>query len=370
MTESNDKAAPTRSLEGAVNAQDNAVRTPRPEDDVVVRTPRPEDDVVVRTPRPEDDVVPPERSGNAVLKVRSLCKRFGRTQAVSDIGFTLYAGDVLGLVGGNGAGKTTTLRILATVLKPDSGEFELDGFTLKQTLQIRERLGYMPDFLGVYEDLLVCEYLEFFARAYHIDEARLDFRINEVVEFAGLKDVLQRPVEGLSRGMTQRLGLARALIHGPRLLLLDEPASGLDPRARLEFRDMVRHLQRQGKVVIVSSHILADLADMCNKIAIIDRGRLVALEETAHMINRADGDRRYKVTFLARAEDGFKALKEWAGVKDVTWDGSDLVFAFDGSRQAAADLLKALIQQNFVVAGFNELPGSLERAYLNLTQGK
>ncbi|MHB2017015.1 MAG: ABC transporter ATP-binding protein [Candidatus Xenobia bacterium] len=376
-----DDAGVTRKLE---DTDEKPAAPPRPEDDVVVRTPRPEDDVVVRTPRPEDDVVRPEKARTPrpeddlphregqppVLVVKGISKRFGRTQAVADLSFTLYAGDVLGLVGGNGAGKTTSLRILATVLKPDSGEVILDGHDLRQTLAVRERLGYMPDFLGVYEDLLVCEYLEFFARAYHIKEEMLQYRINEVVEFAGLRDVLQRPVEGLSRGMTQRLGLARALIHGPMLLLLDEPASGLDPRARLEFRDMVRHLQRQGKVVVVSSHILADLADMCNKIAIVDKGKLVALEDTTTMINRSNSERRYKVSFVERAEQGMDALKEWPGVHDIQWDGRDLVFGFDGGPPRAAELLKALIQQGLMVAGFNELPGSLERAYLNLTGGR
>ena len=226
----------------------------------------------------------------------------------------------------------------------------------------------MPDFLGVYEDLLVCEYLEFFARAYHIKEEMLQYRINEVVEFAGLRDVLQRPVEGLSRGMTQRLGLA-PLIHGPMPPPLDEPASGLDPRARLEFRDMVRHLQREGKVVVVSSHILADLADMCNKIAIVDKGKLVRGRHHLHdqpLQQRA----ALQGEFVERAEQGMDALKEWPGVHDIQWDGKDLVFGFDGGPPRAAELLKALIQQGLPVVGFNELPGSLERAYLNLTGGR
>ncbi|CAN0495107.1 unnamed protein product, partial [Phaeothamnion confervicola] len=188
--------------------------------------------------------------------------------ALDDVSLTLDPGEIFGLVGPNGAGKSTLLRILATLAKPDSGEVTICGYNLPQVKEIRAVIGFMPDVLGVYDDMLVREYFEFFARATNLAESTRDFAIEETMKAVGVLDRADQPVDGLSRGMKQRLCLGRTILHKPKLLLLDEPASGLDPLARLELREILRGLQRQGATVVISSHVLEDLADICDRIGI------------------------------------------------------------------------------------------------------
>ncbi|MCA9796020.1 MAG: ATP-binding cassette domain-containing protein, partial [Candidatus Eremiobacteraeota bacterium] len=354
-------------------------RTPRPEDDVVPRTPRPEDDVVARTPRPEDDVVPrrprpeddvvPKQGENPILDVQGIRKTYGSKVAVENLSFQLFPGDILGFLGPNGAGKTTTLRILATVLAADSGDATIGGHKLKEVEQVRARVGYMPDFLGVYDDLLVREYLEFFARAYKISPQLREFVIKEALETTRLTSLADNPVDGLSRGQKQRLGLARLLMHDPALLLLDEPAAGLDPRARVELRDILRGLQKKGKAMIVSSHILSDLADFCNKVAILAEGKLLTFKDTKRLIDDLRGTRKLRLKVLGRGDDARKYLEGLPETSEVVWEGDELVFEFQGHDADLVRVHKELFEQGYSVVTFSEDPWDLQDVYLRLTEG-
>src|ERR1700723_2322902 len=211
-----------------------------------------------------------------MIETHDLTKMYGELYALNRLNLTLQQGDVYGFIGPNGAGKTTTMRILATLLNPSWGEATVCGYSIYTgSKEIRRVIGYMPDFFGVYDDMKVVEYLEFFASAYRIKGAARRKICEEVLELVDLTYKRDALVTSLSRGMTQRLGLARTLLHDPQVLLLDEPASGLDPRARIEMRGLLKELQKMGKTILVSSHILPELADICNKIGIIERGQLL-----------------------------------------------------------------------------------------------
>src|SRR5580704_15978362 len=211
-----------------------------------------------------------------MIETRDLTKKYGELFAVDRLTIRLEPGDVYGFIGPNGSGKTTTMRMLATLLTPSWGEATVCGYSIYTgSKEIRRSIGYMPDFFGVYDDMKVTEYLEFFAAAYRITSPNRRKKVNEVLDLVELGYKRDALVTSLSRGMTQRLGLARVLLHEPQVLLLDEPASGLDPRARIEMRNLIKELRRMGKTILVSSHILPELADICNKIGIIERGQLL-----------------------------------------------------------------------------------------------
>lgn len=302
-----------------------------------------------------------------VVRAVGLTKRYLGTTVLNDVSLTVAGGEILGLVGPNGAGKTTLLRILATLTPPDGGSANICGHPLHETREIRGCIGFMPDVLGVYDDMLVREYLEFFARAHHLPAATRDYSIDETMTVVGIHDLAQQPVDGLSRGMKQRLGLARALLHGPRLLLLDEPASGLDPLARLELREILRRLQRKGTSVIISSHVLEDLADICTRIAIIRNGRVEAIDDTDRFIGDR-GTRRMRVRSAIEGDALFAFLTGRAGVDGLRWDGDSVVFRVDDATDAAlARLLAEMIGAGLPVVRFSEEPSTLESAYLNVT---
>lgn len=354
----------------------------------VVRRPRPEDDVVLpeggaRRPRPEDDVVPfrtapgpdphPESvlrpDSEPVLDVRGLTKRYGATLAVNELSLQLYPGDIFGFLGPNGAGKTTTLRMLATVLTPDAGDARIAGHSLRQVAEVRARVGFMPDFLGVYDDLLVREYLEFFARAYKVPAHHRDYVIGEALDTTRLTKLADNPVEGLSRGQKQRLGLARLLMHDPALFLLDEPAAGLDPRARVELADILKGLQKKGKTLIVSSHILSDLADFCNKVGILAHGRLLLFGETRQVVSRLRDTRRVRVRLLARGEECRQYLETYPGVRSVAWQEDQLALEFGGDDPELAALHRSLFEKGFPMVSFADEAWDLQEVYLRLTEG-
>lgn len=309
----------------------------------------------------------PSEVRRPVAQARGLTKRYLGHTVLDDVGFVLEAGEIFGLVGPNGAGKTTLLRILATLVPPDGGEATICGYPLGNVSEVRRRIGFMPDVLGVYDDMLVREYLEFFARAHHLPESTRDFSIEETMTAVGLTSLAEQPVEGLSRGMKQRLGLARALLHGPSLLLLDEPASGLDPLARLELREILRRMQRKGTTVLISSHVLEDLADICDRIGIIRRGILVCVEETSRLIHER-GARRMRVKASSRGEDLYAFLKKNPAILGLRWDNDCLVFRMEGAGDGdLTTLLSSLLAAGFPVVRFNEEPSTLESAYLNVT---
>src|ERR1043166_5019047 len=240
-----------------------------------------------------------------MIETRDLTKKYGELYAIKSIDLNLNRGDLFGFIGPNGAGKTTTMRILATLLNPTWGEAYVGGHSIyTRPKEIRRMIGYMPDFFGVYDDMKVIEYLEFFAAAYRIRGPKRRQVCEEVLDLVELGYKREALVKSLSRGMTQRLGLARVLLHDPEVLLLDEPASGLDPRARIEIRQLLKELRNMGKTIMVSSHILPELADICNKVGIIERGELLFDGDVQSAIRQV----RQHTVYHAAAANGLNHL--------------------------------------------------------------
>lgn len=310
------------------------------------------------------------RDGDPVLRVRELGKSFFNVIAVTHVSFELMPGETLALVGPNGAGKTTTLRMLATLLPPDFGEVSIMGCSARNPFKVRHFIGFMPDVLGVYPEMLVGEYLEFFARAYEIDEHMLNYSIREAVAFTGLESLLGAPTAGLSRGMLQRVSLARALLHDPPLLLLDEPAAGLDPQARSEFRHMLMALRKKGKAAVISSHVLSDLEETCTSIAVMDKGRINANEEMSVFLEKSRKTRTFRVTSTGDQERIFQMLSGRSDISGLRWDGETLLFELAQDHASGAQVLRSLVVEGMQVEGFSEIPLSLEQAYLARTTGE
>src|SRR5437763_10372395 len=253
----------------------------------------------------------------SVVDIQHLRKDYRNITAVKDLSLRLEQGDIFGFIGPNGAGKTTTIKMLATLLRPTSGRALIDGIDVtREPDRVRGIIGYMPDFFGVYDDIKVWEYLDFFAAAYKIPRDRRPQIIDDVLELTDLAGKKEAYVEELSRGMKQRLCLAKTLVHDPKVLLLDEPASGLDPRARVEIKELLKELRRMGKTILISSHILPELADFCNKIGIIEQGELIVSGEVGEIMRQMSGGQLYEVRLPA--EDRPAALTLLAGRPDVT----------------------------------------------------
>ncbi len=306
-----------------------------------------------------------------MIELVHLRRWFGTTRAVDDVSFQVEAGQVFGYIGPNGAGKTTSMRILATVDLPDSGDAFVDGFSVvNDPDRVRRRLGFMPDAFGTYANVNVQEYLDFFARAYGLRGEARRKAVQRVMEFTGLDALADKPTTGLSKGMKQRLGLGRALVHDPPVLVLDEPAAGLDPRARIELREMIRQLARQGKTILISSHILTELAEMCDVVGIIERGKLLAVG-TVESIQRQFGTPQNVVQ--VQVLDGAANLAHWLaqqpGVRDLSVQGCEARFLHEGGAAEAAELLRAMILAGFRVTAFGTRRHSLEDVFMKVTQG-
>jgi ABC-2 type transport system ATP-binding protein len=305
------------------------------------------------------------------IETRALTRRFGKMTAVDHLALQIPQGALYGLIGPNGAGKTTTLRMLAGLLEPSEGQIVLNGAVANHDWRdLRRQIGYMPDFFGVYEDMLVWEYLDFFGRCYGIDAGRRAQVTDELLELVDLSEKREAYVQTLSRGMRQRLCLAHALVHDPKVLLLDEPASGLDPRARVEMRELLRELGAMGKTIVVSSHILSELAELCDSVGIIERGRLIAsgsLEEIRRQVRQG---RTLRLRLLSDPEQAEQVARAQFGVGDVYAVEEGLELQFAGDDAAAADLLAALIASGVRVVSFSEIMSDLEEAFLKLTKGE
>jgi len=305
-----------------------------------------------------------------VIETRDLTKAYGDLHAIHQLDLKLEPGDVFGFIGPNGAGKTTTMRILATLLNPTWGEAYVCGYSIyTRPKEIRRLIGYMPDFFGVYDDMKVIEYLEFFAAAYRIKGAARRKVCQEVLDLVDLGYKRQAFVTSLSRGMTQRLGLARVLLHDPQVLLLDEPASGLDPRARIEIRGLLKELRRMGKTIMVSSHILPELADICNKIGIIERGELLVNSDVAEVMRRV---RRQPVLKIGVADDQQAAARLLEGhesVQQVELDHGVLTVKLAPDVTDYSHLPSLLVQAGHRLTLFKEEEVNLETAFLELTKG-
>jgi len=305
------------------------------------------------------------------IETQGLTRRFGRVAAVENLSLRVPSGALFGLIGPNGAGKTTTLRMLAGLLEPTSGQILLDGQVAKHDwCAMQRQIGYMPDFFGVYEDMLVWEYLDFFARCHDLPAARrrqVTDELLELVDLAGKRDAY---VQTLSRGMRQRLCLAHALVHDPAVLLLDEPASGLDPRARVEMRELLRELGAMGKTIVVSSHILAELAEMCDSVGIIERGRLVASGPLDEISRHVRQGRTLRLKVLSDLDEAEAVLRDQPGVGEVYEVNGFLGVEFLGDEEATAGLLVALVGCGVRLASFGEVTDDLEEVFLRLTQGE
>ena len=314
---------------------------------------------------------------NAIL-TRHLTRQYNTTLAVNDLELQVPSGSLYGLIGPNGAGKTTTLRMLAGLLEPTSGEIRINELSIRQYWrEIQWQIGYMPDFFGVYDDLLVWEYLDFYARCYRLAPERRRRVVPELLELVGLAEKRDAYVHTLSRGMLQRLCLAHALVHEPQVLLLDEPASGLDPRARVEMRELLRELSRMGKTILLSSHILTELAELCDAVAIMERGRLVAsgpVETLRRSASRGAARRTLRLHTLAPVNQVEPLLREFSTITDIfaeeaSEDGARFEIKFNGDDSAAADLVDSLVANGLRVVSLSEKISSLEEAFLNITQG-
>ena len=308
-----------------------------------------------------------------VIETRALVKRYDQDLAVAGVDLVVEAGEIYGLVGPNGAGKTTIMRILATLLAPTAGEVRVCGIdAMAEPVEVRRRIGYMPDFYGVYDDLRSWEYLDFFARCYGVPAAKRATMTNELLEIVGLSEKRDAYVESLSRGMRQRLCLAHTLVHDPQLLILDEPASGLDPRARVEVREILRTLRDMGKTILVSSHILPELGELCTAVGIIDRGRLLRSGRIDEIERSLRASAMLRVDVLTDAEAAIAWLGTDTRVGDVLrGERSDgiarLELSFDGGADAQADLLRRMVEAGHGVAGFSQATSGLEEIFLQVT---
>lgn len=305
-----------------------------------------------------------------MLEVRGLCKEYGGLRAVNGVSFQLHPGDVFGFIGSNGAGKTTTIRMLATLLEPTSGTATLNGADiLRDPMDVRRQIGYMPDFFGLYDDVKVWEYLDFFATIYRVPPRERPKIIDDVLELTNLSVKKDSFVQTLSRGMQQRLCLARCLVHDPALLLLDEPASGLDPRARAELKELIAELGRMGKIVIVSSHILPELAGFCNTVGIIERGELLAFGPVQDIVRDIQSAKMITVRVIERVSEAAEFLSVRAGVVNVRTEADQVITEFQGTPDEQANLLASLIHAGFRVIDFTEQAVDLEDVFLKLTTG-
>jgi ABC-2 type transport system ATP-binding protein len=305
-----------------------------------------------------------------MIETHDLTKMYGELYALNRLNLTLNQGDVYGFIGPNGAGKTTTMRILATLLNPSWGEATVCGYSIYTgSKEIRRVIGYMPDFFGVYDDMKVVEYLEFFASAYRIKGPARRKICEEVLELVDLTYKRDALVTSLSRGMTQRLGLARTLLHDPQVLLLDEPASGLDPRARIEMRGLLKELRAMGKTILVSSHILPELADICNKIGIIEQGCLLVNGEVTEVMKQVRTDIVLNINVEDRLTDAANYLEAQPEVETVEDKNGVLIVKLNEGVVKYGFLANRLLEQGFELTLFKEDEINLETAFMHLTKG-
>ena len=303
-----------------------------------------------------------------MLKIKNLEKSYGKFKALDDLNLEIEKGEIFGFIGPNGAGKSTTMKIVTGLLSPDRGEVYVNGIdAIKDNKKIKDEIGYMPDFFGVYDNLKTWEYLEFFASIYGITGDTLKKLSKELLELVNLTDKYGSYVDGLSRGMKQRLCLARCLIHNPKLLILDEPASGMDPKARFEMKNILKNLKCMGKTILVSSHIFSELGEICTDIGIIEKGHMVCQGKVDEIMNRVSGNYPIIINVLKEPEKVVKILKENPKVERVYYEENKVIAYFNGSDEESVELLKNLVVNNVPVISFNKQQHSLEEVFMKIT---
>lgn len=305
-----------------------------------------------------------------IIQTINLTKRYGKLVALNNLHLEIEEGECFGYIGPNGAGKTTTIKILATLLQPTWGEARVCGHVVGyESRKIRPMIGYVPDFFGAYEDMVVQEYLEFFASAYNIlgdQRTRIVGDVLELTDLAYKRDAL---VDSLSRGMKQRLSVARVLLHDPKVLLLDEPASGLDPRARIEIRELLKELRRMGKTIIISSHILHELAELCTTIGIIEQGQLLFHGGLNEIVRRAKAGTRLHIRVLEQQALALQLLSKINGVKSTEQQDGYILVELNDNVHDFSPIAQALVQNKFRIHEIKEEEVNLETAFMRFTKG-
>lgn len=305
-----------------------------------------------------------------MIETKNLTKNYGNLTAVDDLNLTIKDGDIFGFIGPNGAGKTTTMRILVTLLEPTRGTAFINGLDVtKDGKKVRRQVGYMPDFMGVYDDLKVFEYLEFFAAAFGIERKKRKSIVEGVLELTDLESKKSATVDSLSRGMQQRLGLARVLIHDPKVLILDEPASGLDPRARIEIRELLRELKRMGKTIMISSHILSELEEICDHVGIIEHGRLVFSGTLEEIRPRLGIESKVRVRVADHQDKAIELLTALPEVRQVQALGNEIAVTFHEGQHANGIVARTLVNANLDIISLQPERLKLDDAFLQLTKG-
>ena len=306
-----------------------------------------------------------------MLKIDGLKKKYGQSMALDGLSMQVDDGSLYGFVGPNGAGKTTTIKIITGLLLPDRGTVTIDGIDVtREPASVREKIGYVPDFFGIYDNVKVSEYMEFFASCYGLYGLKARRRCMMLLEQVRLDEKADFFVEGLSRGMKQRLSLARALIHNPALLIMDEPTAGLDPRTRLEFRQILKDLREQKKTILISSHILPELSEICTDIGIVDQGRVVLEGTMTDILNQINISSSLIISTKGNQDKAIEILRSLPSVQTIAIEQEDIVVGFTGDRQDEATLLKRLVDEGVRVYGFVREKGSLESVFMEITNHK
>ena len=311
-----------------------------------------------------------EQQPASMIKLDHVTKCYKNFRAVNDLNLEIRRGEVFGFIGPNGAGKTTTIKMLSTLMLPTEGTLQVGGYdVVSDPFEVRRIIGYMPDSFGVYEDLLAWEYLDYFAALYKLGPAQRKRAIDDVLELTDLTVKRDAQVMTLSRGMKQRLCLAKTLLHDPEVLLLDEPASGLDPHARIEIRELIRELCRMGKTVIVSSHILTELADFCTSIGIIEAGRLLAAGRIEDITAQLSGNVMIEIMVKGDPAIALDALAERPDIKTTTCDGRTIHAEYTGLADDVDEVLEYLVTRGVRVLAFKRTVANLEDIFLKITRG-
>ena len=305
-----------------------------------------------------------------MIETKNLTKKYANLTAVDDLNLTIKDGDIFGFIGPNGAGKTTTMRILVTLLEPTRGKASINGLDVRRHgKKVRRLVGYMPDFMGVYDDLKVFEYLEFFAAAFGIERKKRKSIVEGVLELTDLQSKQRATVDSLSRGMQQRLGLARVLIHDPKVLILDEPASGLDPRARIEIRELLRELKRMGKTIMISSHILSELEEICDHVGIIEHGRMVFSGTLEEILPRLGIQSKVRVKVVNSKDKAVELLTALPQIKQVGISGDNIIVTFNEGYDGDGIIARTLVNADLDIVSIQPERLKLDDAFLQLTKG-
>ena len=304
------------------------------------------------------------------VNIINLRKDFGTTRAVDDISFSFSSGEIVGFVGPNGAGKTTTMKILATLDEPTDGDAKIDGVSIVERPETARRLiGYVPDALPMHRDISVHEYLDFFARAYGLAGTQRHQVVENIEEFTNLTGIREKTLYSLSKGMKQRVSLARALLHDPPVLVMDEPAAGLDPRGRVELRELLRILSGQGKAILISSHILTELSEICDGAVIIEQGQIITAGTLQEIAKPEIEQHTVLIRSLNQQDDLHKSLLLMPSVAAANRLENEIEVKITGSEEVCSDLLGNLIHDGYRIVEFKQQGGDLESVFMNVTKG-